>query len=175
MFRIALTLSLLVITCKGFATETSPWKAGAAAVAITPEKPMWMAGYAARNKPSEGKIHDLFAKALAIEDAQGTRLVIVTTDLIGIPRPLRDWLEEEVARRYDLPPAGLLLNASHTHCGPELRASKASLYGLDPIAFVRARLISRSSSKSWLRSSALHSRICSLLESATRMAAQASR
>jgi len=108
------------------------WKAGVASIVITPERSMWMAGYAARNKPSEGKIHDLRAKALALEDAQGTRLVIVTTDLIGIPRRLRDQLQEEVGQRYGLAPQSLLLTASHTHCGPELRATKASLYGLPP-------------------------------------------
>ncbi len=45
------------------------WKAGVASVVITPEEPMWMAGYASRDKPSEGKTHDLFAKALALEDS----------------------------------------------------------------------------------------------------------
>jgi len=108
------------------------WKAGTASLVITPEEPMWMAGYAARDKPSEGKVHDLYAKALALEDAKGTRLVIVTLDLIGIPRALRDGLEGEAGRRFALPPEGLLLNASHTHCGPELRMSKASLYDIPP-------------------------------------------
>ena len=41
------------------------YKAGVAKKVITPAEPMWMAGYAARNKPSEGKAHDLYAKALA--------------------------------------------------------------------------------------------------------------
>jgi len=113
-------------------TPEADWKAGVASVVITPEQPMWMAGYAARDKPSEGKIHDLYAKALALQDAQGTRLVIVTLDLVGVRRPLRDWLVAEAGKRCDLPPEGLLLNASHTHCGPELRASKAALYDLDP-------------------------------------------
>ena len=108
------------------------WKAGTASLVITPEEPMWMAGYAARDKPSEGKVHDLYAKALALEDAKGTRLVIVTLDLIGIPRALRDGLDGEAGRRFALPPEGLLLNASHTHCGPELRMSKASLYDIPP-------------------------------------------
>ena len=31
---------------------------------------MWMAGYAARDKPSEGKVHDLCAKAIAFEDGR---------------------------------------------------------------------------------------------------------
>ena len=100
------------------------WKAGVARVVITPEGSMWMAGYAGRDKPSEGKIHDLNAKALAVEDAEGNRLVIVTLDLIGVPRVMREWLEKEVGRQYKLPPEALLINASHTHCGPELRGNK---------------------------------------------------
>jgi hypothetical protein len=112
----------------GEAGETqNAWKAGAASVVITPERPMWMAGYAARDKPSEGKVHDLNAKALALEDAQGTRLVIVTLDLISVPREVRDWLEEQALERYQLPPEALLMNASHTHCGPEVRPNKVYL------------------------------------------------
>ncbi len=85
------------------------WKAGTAAVVITPAGPMWMAGYAARDKPSAGKVHDLNAKALALEDSHGTRLVIVTLDLISVPRELRDWLEKQVGKQYQLPPEALLL------------------------------------------------------------------
>lgn len=109
--------------------EQQKWKAGIATTVITPAQPMWMSGYAARTKPSEGKVHDLRAKALALEDAQGTRLVIVTVDLLGIPRPLRDCLEEQVNQRYKLPPEGLLLNASHTHCGPVVKEMEDSIYG----------------------------------------------
>lgn len=117
--------------------EQQKWKAGVATTVITPAQSMWMSGYAARTKPSEGKVHDLRAKALALEacpersrgDAQGTRLVIVAVDLLGIPRPLRDWLEKQVNQRYKLPAEGLLLNASHTHCGPVIKERKDSIYG----------------------------------------------
>jgi neutral ceramidase len=102
------------------------WKAGLATVVTTPEQSMWMAGYASRNKPSEGKVHDLHAKALALEDGRGTRLVIVAVDLIGFPREFRDAVEKQVGARYGLPPQGLLLNASHTHSGPEIRAWRAT-------------------------------------------------
>ena len=112
-------------------TNEDNWRAGVATVRITPDDSMWMAGYASRNKPSEGVAQDLFAKALALEDAAGTRLVIVTLDLIGVPRALRDSVAAAAETQYHLPPSSLLINASHTHCGPELRASKASLYGLD--------------------------------------------
>ncbi len=111
------------------AGQPKGWKAGVASTAITPAESMWMAGYAARTKPSEGKVHDLHAKALALEDEQGGRLVVVTVDLIGIPRPTRDWLENQVKQRYKINPQVLLLSASHTHSGPVVRESRYSIYG----------------------------------------------
>ncbi len=112
--------------------DTSLWKAGVATEVVTPEQSMWMAGYASRNKPSEGKLHDLFIKALALESNDGTRLVIITTDLISVPRPIREDLEKAVQEKFSLPPEGLLINCSHTHCGPEIRTTRWSLDGLPP-------------------------------------------
>ncbi len=111
--RPALTFWLLCLVALPFcarADQQSSFKAGVASIVITPDESMWMAGYAARNKPSEGKVHDLNAKALALEDEHGTRLVIVTVDLIGIPRPMRDWLTERAKQSYKLEPEALLLN-----------------------------------------------------------------
>jgi neutral ceramidase len=108
------------------AAEPAPyaWKAGVASAKITPQEPMWMAGYAARKKPSEGTAQDLFAKSLALEDEAGGRLVIITLDLIGVLPSLREAVEKQVHEKYGLPPERLLLNASHTHCGPEYRERK---------------------------------------------------
>jgi len=114
------------------AADEPAWKAGVASVKITPHKPMWMAGYAARDKPAEGTTQELFAKALAFEDGEGARVVIVTLDLIGITRDLRQALEQRIEAEHNLAPHALLLNASHTHCGPELRTGKADVYRLEP-------------------------------------------
>src|SRR5262245_14080114 len=65
-----------------------PWKAGAARVKITPEKPMWLSGYGGRDRPAEGTLQDLWAKALVLQDPGGKRVVLVTMDLVGIPREL---------------------------------------------------------------------------------------
>jgi hypothetical protein len=83
-----------------------------------------MAGYASRTNASNGVKQDLFAKALALEDDGGNRLVIVTLDLIGIPRTLRKNLERRAQEAFKLPPEFLLLNASHTHSGPEFRVGR---------------------------------------------------
>ena len=128
-------ISWLMFPILADAADAVPqWKAGVATVAITPMQPMWMAGYASRTKPSDGVLSELHAKALVIEDYTGTRVVIVTTDLIGIPRPLRAQVARAVADQYKVNPAGLLLNCSHTHCSPVVRddLEMSVMYPLDP-------------------------------------------
>src|SRR6516164_11261775 len=66
------------------------WKVGLAEVKITPERPVFLAGYASRNKPFEKVAADLYAKALALEDRDGHVAVLVTTDLIGLPAEIAE-------------------------------------------------------------------------------------
>jgi len=99
------------------------WKVGVATAKVTPQKMLFMAGYAARKKPAEGKVQDLFAKVLALQDEQGNRLVFVTLDLIGVPQLMRHAVAERVEKEYQIPPANLVMNASHTHSGPSLRTT----------------------------------------------------
>ena len=61
------------------------WKAGIAKTDITPAEGLWMAGYASREKPAEGRLMSLWVKVLALEDAEGHRGVILTSDTLGIP------------------------------------------------------------------------------------------
>ncbi len=131
--RWLLVLSVLVVSTTSLADDAD-WKAGVATVTITPSQPMWMAGYAGRTKPSEGTLSELHAKALVVEDSAGSRAVIVTTDLISIPRPLRQQVAKAVAEKHKLDPKGLLLNCSHTHCGPVVKddLEMSVMYQLEP-------------------------------------------
>lgn len=94
------------------------WKAASASIVITPERPLKMSGYAGRKEPAEGTEQDLFAKALAIEDSEGNRVLFLTMDLIGVIEELRTDVEKAVGEKFKLPPESLVMNASHTHCGP---------------------------------------------------------
>jgi len=107
------------------------FQVGTGRQAITPEEPMWMAGYAARSAPSDGKLHELWAKALAVEDAQGRRAVLVSTDLIGVTTAITEATASLVEERVGIPRERFLLTASHTHCGPVVRDSLLNMYGLD--------------------------------------------
>jgi Neutral/alkaline non-lysosomal ceramidase, N-terminal len=106
-------------------------KAGFAKIVITPEKNVWMAGYANRTKPSEGKIHDLYGKALVIQDSRGGRVILVTTDLLGLPRELTSEISEYANKSYGLRRDQILFNSSHTHTGPVVKSSLAGAYDLD--------------------------------------------
>jgi hypothetical protein len=128
--RLLCTSVLIALwTCSALAAD---WKAGIARIDITPEKPVWMAGYAARDHLPEGALHPLWAKALVIEDSAGGRLAVVTTDLIGMPRELGDAVCAGVKQSTSIDRGRVLLNFSHTHCGPVVLACAPVAYGLTP-------------------------------------------
>src|SRR5687767_2598281 len=93
------------------------WQAGFAVARITPEAPVAMAGYASRNKPSEGVVMDLYAKVLALADTNGQRAVWITTDLIGLRASVTEPLVERIIQRTGLKRHQVLINSSHTHTG----------------------------------------------------------
>lgn len=139
MIRGRQVLVVVGLCCLGMiqpcrADEAVEWKAGVATVVITPSQSMWMAGYASRSKPSDGVLSELHAKALAIQDSAGTRAVIVTTDLISIPRVLREQVVAAVEKQFKLSGNGLLLNCSHTHCSPVVKddLELSVMYRLEP-------------------------------------------
>jgi len=110
------------------AADPPAWRSGVATAVITPTRPMPMSGYAARKAPAADKDQDLFGKALAIEDSGGNRVVFITLDLIGVIEPLRTAVEKQVAEKYNVPPHALVMNASHTHCGPAYGRNDAKDY-----------------------------------------------
>jgi hypothetical protein len=134
MHRRDLLLGALLLGVAGTpaAANAGGWKAGVAVQAITPERPQWLAGYAARNHPAEGKETELYVKALALEDPAGGRLVLLSSDLVGIPRHLSAAVAAEVRRRTALPRGRLMLTVSHTHCGPATRDNLLGMYDMPP-------------------------------------------
>lgn len=108
------------------------WRAGVARVNITPKQNIWMGGYAFRDRPAEGKVTDLWAKALALEDGNGEKAVIVTLDLVGISKDFSDKIRQELNKRLQLSKAQIIINTSHTHTGPVVGYLSADIYNLNP-------------------------------------------
>ncbi len=134
--RIVLSISLLLIFISGstilFGQDSiDEWKVGVARQNITPQYPTWMAGYASRTSPSEGKLHDLWAKAITFEDAQGVRSVLITTDLLSIPKEFSEVVKNKVKQKYGLEKNQVILSCSHTHSGPVIGRALKYIYPMN--------------------------------------------
>jgi neutral ceramidase len=106
------------------------WKAGVAKAIITPRTAVWLAGYGTKRVP-DGKLHDLWLKVLALEDAQGRRAVLVTSDFQGVPKSMSDLVFDRVRTKYGLGREQVMLTFSHNHCGPRLGDDLIDYYPVD--------------------------------------------
>ncbi len=75
-------------------------------------------------------LHPLWAKALVIEDRQGSRVVIVTTDLVGFVREISESIGARVHKLTGIERERILFNSSHTHCGPLVSGFGPGAYNL---------------------------------------------
>jgi len=108
----------------------SSYKASTATVCITPDEPLWLAGYAARTAPARGKISDLYASALALEDETGQRFVIASMDIIAISPVIAEPVVDAVRNHHGIERQQVLLSATHTHYGPEFRPDKQVFFNI---------------------------------------------
>jgi neutral ceramidase len=111
--------------------EPAQWQAGVAKAVITPEKGVWLAGYGSKRAP-EGKLHELWAKALALEDAAGERVVLITSDFQGVPKGVSDRVFAQLAAKFGLERRQVMLTFSHNHCGPRLGDDLVDYYPVEP-------------------------------------------
>jgi hypothetical protein len=112
------------------ADKADGWKAGIARAVITPEKAVWLAGYGTK-RPPDGKLHDLWIKALALEDTGGRRAVLVTSDFQGVPKGMSDQVFDQVRRKHKLERHQVMITFSHNHCGPRLGDDLVDYYPVE--------------------------------------------
>jgi neutral ceramidase len=109
------------ICCDANLAAAEPeWRAGFAQVKVTPERPVLMAGYGARKKPFDKVGSDLYVKAVVLEDGEGHRAALVTSDLLGFTAEVTEPICERIGKNMGLQREHILLNSSHTHTGPQL-------------------------------------------------------
>ena len=90
---------------------------GTARVDITPAWPIMMAGFGQRRTASTGVRDRIFGKALYLSDGADA-LLLITADLICIPRPLGEAVIAGIRQASELAARQICVCASHTHSGP---------------------------------------------------------
>ncbi|WP_121744842.1 neutral/alkaline non-lysosomal ceramidase N-terminal domain-containing protein [Natronorubrum halophilum] len=100
---------------------TAEWRVGTAKAPITPDpdESHRLIGFGAREGTMEGVEHDIYARAVALEDRTGRQLVVLSFELLFVFETQRAHLEEECAKRWELEPEALFITPSHTHYGPD--------------------------------------------------------
>ena len=111
-------------------TQEMHWQVGIGRRVITPRTDVWLAGYGSKRAP-EGKIHDLWVKVLALRAPDGTRVVMATTDHMGMSKTIYESLCDKLRRRFSLTRAEFMLTFSHNHCGPVLKDDLVDYYPMD--------------------------------------------
>ncbi len=106
------------------------WQAGFGKRVITPQNDVWLAGYGTK-RPGEGTIHDLWVKVMALESPEGKRIVLVTTDHMGMSKTVYESIYSKVKKLYKIHRADFMLTYSHNHCGPCLRDDLVDYYPSD--------------------------------------------
>ncbi len=127
-------LCILAVIASGLANDVrgahADWRAGVAKAIITPEKSVWLAGYGSKRAP-DGKLHELWMKALALEDAEGRRVVLITSDFEGVPCSMSDRVFVQLQKQFQLQRQHVMFTFSHNHCGPRLGDDLVDYYPVD--------------------------------------------
>jgi hypothetical protein len=93
-------------------------RAGAGHSDITPPIGTPLEGYIERREVSKG-VHDrLFAKAIVLEDLDGSKVAVVSCDLVGVGRWIVDYARKEIQLRTGIHGNSVMITATHTHSGP---------------------------------------------------------
>lgn len=106
------------------------WKAGIGRVIITPKTDVWLAGYGLK-RASQGKLHDIWAKVLALESPGGKKSILIATDHQGMSKTIYERLYKKIHKRFGLNQSEIMLTFSHNHSGACLEDDLTDYYPSD--------------------------------------------
>jgi neutral ceramidase len=111
-------------------SKKDSWKVGFGRRVITPQNGVWLAGYGTR-RAATGKIHDLWVKVMALKSPDGKRVVMATTDHMGMSKTVYESIFSKVNQRFKIERSEFMLTFSHNHCGPCLTDDLVDYYPSD--------------------------------------------
>jgi hypothetical protein len=107
----------------------APLLAGVANANITPYVGAFLAGFGGRDHGGEGIHDELHAKAVVLQ-SEGTAVVVVACDLIGLTRESVETIRKQIESATGIPGGHIMLACTHTHSGHTMGLLRHP--GLDP-------------------------------------------
>ena len=102
---------------RGAASQQVAFRASAATVEITPQKPTWLSGYGPRQ--SDGVLDPIHHKVVAL-DAGGTPFYLISSDLCLFSPAFYDSVMRELQEAMGIDPKHVLWSVTHSHSAPEI-------------------------------------------------------
>lgn len=100
-------------------TSDRALRAAGTSVVVTPSSALPLGGYAAREgSPAVGRLDDLEANLLWLNDGQGGDVLWVSIDVLAIETTVRDRIATQVGQTLGIDPSAVIVAASHTHSAP---------------------------------------------------------
>lgn len=118
----AITLLGLLTGCRGDGLQMSY---SSADISATPEEHVVLAGFAARNKLSDGIHQHLFTHCLVLKDKEGNKVCVISNDLMEISPSISDTIRQMISERSGLELDRILMHNIHTHSAPRSGGSSA--------------------------------------------------
>lgn len=115
MHRLAPILALFLAAA---AWAEGDLRAGVAAVDVTPDWPVPLAGYSARQGRKSTGVHDAVKAKCVVLESGGVKFAWVTSDFIGINAEVRDSVFKRITESTGIDDDHFIVCASHTHSGP---------------------------------------------------------
>ncbi len=110
-------MALHTVSAEDLSKEQSTFRAGVAAIDITPPVGFPMAGYY-YERLAEGTIDPLHAKGIALRDTE-TASILVICDLIGIATDLSREVRQQISTKTGVPIGNIVIAATHSHTAPD--------------------------------------------------------
>lgn len=115
--RRAVALIICTLTVSAASAAEPPLRVGAAAVNLKADNSMVLAGMLQGRFVTDQE-GELRAVAVVIEKPGATKVAIVACDVLWVTRPMVDSALSEIEQKTGIPPANILINATHTHYAP---------------------------------------------------------
>ena len=130
MNRYAFTFLSLILAFAPSRTSAADLRVGAAAVNLEADDSMVIAGGIGPGKAT-GQEGELRVTAVVVEKPGQGKFVIAAVDVLFLTRDFVDRALAEVERATGIPPAHVLINATHTHHAPSVTVVHG--YGVDEV------------------------------------------
>jgi hypothetical protein len=127
-----LLTALYTMSSASAPTDDADVRVGAARVDITPEGPIRLTGYGNRKTESDGVEQHLWARAIAMSQADSPPFVVVTLEVCGIPIAVRNQASARLQVEQGVPADHLAVCVTHTHSGPAVSGYAPMIHPDDP-------------------------------------------